>query len=136
MAVSNIESQLHSGECERRLSIASDPAFSGFLARDWVKEKFTLSERTQTAQYITMLVIDERKTFLQNKLGFVSKALLENRMIRLSIWIMKSNIAKSVWATYKNMVETDFADYFERRIFPEGLDKGIEESHPQFKRTS
>ena len=36
--VSNIENQLHSRECERRLLIALDPAFSGFLARDWVKE--------------------------------------------------------------------------------------------------
>ena len=41
---------------------------------------------------------------------------------------MRSEVAKSVWATYKNMVETDFADYFERRIFPEGLEEGIEES--------
>ena len=83
-----------------------------------------------------MLVIDVRETFLQNKLGFVSEELLENRMIRLSMGVMRSEVAKSVWATYKNMVETDFADYFERRIFPEGIEKGIEESHPQFKRTS
>jgi hypothetical protein len=34
------------------------------------------------------------------------------------------------------MVETDFADYFERRIFPEGLEEGIEESHPQFKKAN
>ena len=136
VAVSNIENQLHLRVCERRLSIQQNPAFSGFLARDWVKEKFTLSERTQTAQYITILVIDERKTFLQNKLGFVSKALLENRIIRLSNRIICSDIAKSVWATYKNMVETDFADYFERRIFPEGLEESIEKSHPQFKKNN
>ena len=136
MAVSDIENQLRSRECERRLSIPLDPAFSGFLARDWVKEKFTLSERTQTAQYITMLVINERKTFLQNKLGFVSKALLENRIIRLSNRIMSIEIAKSVWATYENMVEIDFADYFERRIFPEGLEESSEKSHPQFKKTT
>ena len=136
LAVSNIENQLNSRECERRLSIALDPAFSGFLAKGWIKERFTPSERTQAAQYVTMLVIDVRETFLQNKLGFVSEELLENRMIRLSMGVMRSEVAKSVWATYKNMVETDFADYFERRIFPEGLEKGIEESHPQFKRTS
>ena len=29
LAVSNIENQLNSRECERRLSIALDPAFSG-----------------------------------------------------------------------------------------------------------
>ena len=83
-----------------------------------------------------MLVIDVRETFLQNKLGFVSEELLENRMIRLSMGVMRSEVAKSVWATYKNMVETDFADYFERRIFPEGLKEGIEESHPQFKKAN
>ena len=69
LAVSNIENQLNSRECERRLAIALDPAFSGFLAKDWIKEKFTPSERTQAAQYVTMLVIDVRETFLQNKLG-------------------------------------------------------------------
>ena len=73
---------------------------------------------------------------MQKKLGFVSKALLESRIIRLSNRIMSSDIAKLVWATYKNMVETDFADYFERRIFPEGLEEGVEESHPQFKKAN
>ena len=136
LAVSNIENQLNSRECERRLSIAINPAFSGFLAKDWVKERFTPSEKTQAAQYITMLVIDVRETFLQNKLGFVSDELLENRMIRLSMGIMKSDVAKAVWATYKNLVETDFADYFESRIFPNGLEEDARKEHPQFKKSS
>ena len=82
-----------------------------------------------------MLVIDVRETFLQNKLGFVSEELLENRMIRLSMGIMRSEVAKR-FGDLQNMVETDFADYFERRIFPEGLEEGIEESHPQFKKAN
>ena len=134
LAISNIENQLNSRECERRLAIALDNEFSGFLAKDWEKERFTPTERTQAAQYITMLVIDVRETFLQNKLGFVSRELLENRMIRLNMGIMRSEVAKSVWATYKMMVEGDFAAYFEARIFPEGVEIGMEESHPQYKK--
>ena len=134
LAVSNIENQLNSRECERRLAIALDNEFSSFLAKDWEKERFTPTERTQAAQYITMLVIDVREAFLQNKLGFVSRELLENRMIRLNMGIMRSEVAKSVWATYKMMVEADFAAYFEARIFPEGLETGLEESHPQYKK--
>ncbi len=134
LAVSNIENQLNSRECERRLAIALDNEFSSFLAKDWGKERFTPTERTQAAQYITMLVIDVREAFLQNKLGFVSRELLENRMIRLNMGIMRSEVAKSVWATYKIMVEADFAVYFEARIFPEGLETGLEESHPQYKK--
>ena len=34
LAVSKIENQLNSRECERRLSIALDPAFPRFLAKD------------------------------------------------------------------------------------------------------
>jgi hypothetical protein len=134
LAVSNIENQLNSRECERRLAIALDNEFSSFLAKDWGKERFTPTERTQAAQYITMLVIDVREAFLQNKLGFVSRELLENRMIRLNMGIMRSEVAKSVWATYKITVEADFAAYFEARIFPEGLETGLEESHPQYKK--
>ena len=134
LAISNIENQLNSRECERRLAIALDDKFSDFLAKDWAQERFTSAERTQAAQYITMLVIDVRETFLQNKLGFVSRELLENRMIRLNMGIMRSEVAKSVWATYKKMVEGDFASYFESRIFPEGVESGLEESHPQFKK--
>ncbi len=134
LAVSNIENQLNSRECERRLAIALDPGFSGFLAKDWAKERFTPSERTQAAQYVTMLVIDVRETFLQNKLGFVSRELLENRMIRLNMGIMHSEVAKAVWATYKKMVEDDFAEYFEARIFPAGVETGVEQLHPQYKK--
>ena len=112
LAISNIENQLNSRECERRLAIALDGKFSGFLAKDWSQEQFTPAESTQAAQYITMLVIDVRETFLQNKLGFVSSELLENRMIRLNMGIMRSEVAKSVWATYKKMVEGDFASRF------------------------
>ena len=101
LAVSNIENQLDSKECERRLLIALNPAFSGFLAKDWIKEKFTPSERTQAAQYVTMLVIDVRETFLQNKSGFVSEELLENGRIRISMGVKRSEVAKSGCATYK-----------------------------------
>ena len=134
LAISNIENQLNSRECERRLAIALDTGFAGFLSKDWAKEQFTPTERTQAAQYVTMLVIDVRETFLQNKLGFVSSELLENRMIRLNMGIMRSEVAKSVWATYKQMVEQDFADYFEARIFPKGIEAGMEASHPQYKK--
>ena len=46
LAVSNIETQLNSRKCERRLVMALITVFSGFLAKDWIKERFTPSERT------------------------------------------------------------------------------------------
>jgi hypothetical protein len=134
LAVSTIENQLNSREYERRFAIAMDPAFAGFLARDWRTETLDDAERTQAAQYITMLVIDARETFLQNKLGFVSMDLLESRMTRLRMGVMESEVAKSVWAVYAQIVEKDFAAYFEAEIFPSGLKEGLQLSHPQFKK--
>ena len=134
LAISTIENQLNSREYERRFAIAMDPAFAAFLARDWRTDPLNDAERTQAAQYVTMLVIDARETFLQNKLGFVSSELLESRMTRLKMGVMESQVAKSVWAVYRKIVEQDFAAYFEAEIFPSGLAEGLEASHPQSRR--
>ena len=72
-----------------------------------------------------MLVIEVREIFIQNKMGLVSGALLESRMVRLNMGIMGSDVARSVWATYRQIVEADFAEYFETRIFPDGIDDGF-----------
>ena len=52
-------------------------------------------------------------------------------MIRLKMGVMESEVAKSVWAVYRKIVEKDFAAYFEEEIFPSGVDEGLERSHPQ-----
>ena len=62
------------------------------------------------AQYITMLVIEVREIFIQNRMGLVSDALLDSRIIRLNMGIMASDVARSVWAIYRQIVEPDFAE--------------------------
>jgi hypothetical protein len=133
VARSTLEHHINSRELDRRFKISQDPAFAYFLARDWAREALDQGERTQAAQYITMLVIEVREIFIQNKMGLVSGALLESRMVRLNMGIMGSDVARSVWATYRQIVEADFAEYFETRIFPDGIDEGLSAQHPQFK---
>ena len=134
LAISTIENQLNSREYERRFAVAMDPAFAAFLAKDWRTEILTEAERTQAAQYVTMLLIDARETFLQHQLGFVSADLLESRVTRLKMGIMESEVAKSVWSTYRKIFEKEFCDYFETKIFPVGLAEGLESAHPQYRK--
>ena len=55
-------------------------------------------------------------------------------MACLNMGMMKSEVAKSVWATYKKIVEKGFARHFEWIIFLPGLEQEAERSHPQFKK--
>ena len=54
-------------------------------------------------------------------------------MVRLNMGIMGSDVARSVWATYRQIVEADFAEYFETRIFPDGIDEGLSAQHRNSK---
>ena len=47
--------------------------------------------------------------------------------------IMENEISKSVWAAYRHLVDPDFAIYFEREIYPGGLDQELEAAHPLSK---
>ncbi len=133
VATSTLEHHINSRELDRRFKISQDPAFAHFLARDWAGEALDKGERTQAAQYITMLVIEVREIFIQNRMGLVSDALLDSRIIRLNMGIMASDVARSVWAIYRQIVEPDFAEYFEARVFPNGVDENLGTQHPQFK---
>ena len=68
-----------------------------------------------------MLKIEAREVYLQDKLGLVTEGVLKARIDVLKLGIMKNSISKGVWQTYKNLVETDFASYFENEIYPEGF---------------
>lgn len=115
LAISNLENKLNSRVYERRFTVARDTQFADFLAKDWESEDLTKAEQTQITQYITMLIIDAREVFLQDKLGFVSDGLIQARINVLKLGIMKSTTAKSVWATYKNLVEPEFAVFLNAR---------------------
>ena len=43
---------------------------------------------------------------------------------------MKNDISKSVWQTYRNLVEADFAKCFESEIYPDGIDDITASAHP------
>ena len=81
-----------------------------------------------------MLIIDAREVFLQDKLGFVSEHLLNARLDVLKLGIMQNPTSKSVWASYRKLVDPDFAQYFEQAIYPEGVDDSLMRDHPQYKR--
>ena len=133
LAVSAIEHQLNTRVYDRRFSIARDDEFCEFFSRDWGNEAFSRVEKTKVAQYVTMLIVDAREVFFQDKLGFVSQHLLPARIDVLKKGIMENEISKSVWAAYRNLVDPDFAIYFEREIYPGGLDQELEAAHPLSK---
>lgn len=133
LAVSAIEHQLNTRVYDRRFSIARDDEFCEFLSRDWGNGSFSRVEKTKVAQYVTMLIVDAREVFFQDKLGFVSQHLLPARIDVLKKGIMENEISKSVWAAYRNLVDPDFAIYFEREIYPGGLDQELEAAHPLSK---
>ena len=80
-----------------------------------------------------MLIIDAREVFLQDKLGFVSDGLLKARINVLKMGIMTNPTAKSVWATYKRLVEPEFANYFESQIYPDGIEDDAIKVNPLYK---
>ena len=81
-----------------------------------------------------MLIGDAREVFIQDKLGFVSRDshTLMSRINLLKMGIMENVTSKSVWANYRNLVEPDFARYFEEHIFPGGIED-IGTEHPLYK---
>ena len=101
-----------------------------FFSRDWANEDLTKVERVKVSQFVTMLIIDAREVFLQDKLGFVTKGVLNARINALKLGIMKNDISKSVWQTYRNLVEADFAKYFESEIYPDGIGDITASAHP------
>ena len=121
LAVSSIEHKLNTRVYERRFITARDSDFCEFLSRNWDDDDLSKSEKVKISQYITMLIIDAREVYLQDKLGFVTEGVLKARIDVLKLGIMKNSISKGVWQTYKNLVETDFASYFENEIYPEGF---------------
>ena len=52
----------------------------------------------------------------------------------LKLGIMQNPTSKSVWATYKNLVEPEFVKYFEKEIYPEGIDDNAIEANPLHKK--
>ena len=62
----------------------------------------------------------EKYTFKINWV-LLQRAFSKVRIDVLKLGIMKNSISKGVWQTYKNLVETDFASYFENEIYPEGF---------------
>ena len=121
LAVSSIEHHLNTRVYERRFVTARDNDFCEFLSRDWGGDDLTKSEKVKVFQYITMLIIDAREVYLQDKLGFVTKGVLKARIDVLKLGIMENPVSKGVWQTYKNLVEPDFASYFEAEIYPQGF---------------
>ena len=121
LAVSSIEHKLNTRVYERRFITARDSDFCEFLSRNWDDDDLSKSEKVKISQYITMLIIDAREVYLQDKLGFVTEGVLKARIDVLKLGIMKNSISKGVWQTYKNLVETDFASYVENEIYPEGV---------------
>mgnify|MGYP004019240155 FL=1 len=87
-------------------------------------------ERVKVSQFVTMLIIDAREVYLQDKLRFVTKGVLKARINALKLGIMKNDISKSVWQTYRSLVEADFAKYFESEIYPDGIDDISASAHP------
>ena len=133
LAISNLENKLNSRVYDRRFTVARDKEFAEFLAKDWSSEELTKAEKTQITQYVTMLIIDAREVFLQDKLGFVSDGLLKARINVLKMGIMTNPTAKSVWATYKRLVEPEFANYFESQIYPDGIEDDAIKVNPLYK---
>tara|TARA_B100000959_G_scaffold159166_1_gene166833 strand:+ start:4749 stop:5264 length:516 start_codon:yes stop_codon:yes gene_type:complete len=133
LAISDLENKLNSRVYDRRFAVARDKEFAEFLAKDWSSEELTKAEKTQITQYVTMLIIDAREVFLQDKLGFVSDGLLKARINVLKMGIMTNPTAKSVWATYKQLVEPEFANYFEKEIYPDGIDDDAIKVNPLYK---
>ena len=133
LAISDLENKLNSRVYDRRFAVARDKEFAKFLAKDWSSEELTKAEKTQITQYVTMLIIDAREVFLQDKLGFVSDGLLKARINVLKMGIMTNPTAKSVWATYKQLVEPEFANYFEKEIYPDGIDDDAIKVNPLYK---
>ena len=133
LALSAIEHQLNTRVYDRRFSIARDDEFCEFLSRDWSNDDLSRVEKTKVAQYVTMLIVDAREVFFQNKLGFVSQHLLPARIDVLKKGIMENEVSKSVWAAYRLLVDPDFAVYFEREIYPGGIGQELEAAHPLSK---
>ena len=59
--------------------------------------------------------------------------LLSARLDVLKLGIMQNPTSKSVWASYRKLVDPDFAEYFEQEIYPGGIDEGLMINHPQYK---
>ena len=133
LAISSIEHNLNTRVYDRRFTISRDDEFCEFLSRDWNSNELSRTEKTKIAQYVTMLIIDAREVFLQDKFGFVSEHLLSARLDVLKLGIMQNPTSKSVWASYRKLVDPDFAEYFEQEIYPGGIDEGLMINHPQYK---
>jgi len=136
LAISNLENKLNSRVYDRRFTVARDVEFAEFLAKDWSSEDLSKAEKTQISQYVTMLIIDAREVFLQDKLGFVSNGLLKARINVLKMGIMINPTAKSVWSTYKHLVEPEFASFFESEIYPDGIEEDAFKVNPLYKTKS
>ena len=69
LALSSIEHQLNSRVYDRRFITARDNDFCEFFSRDWANEDLTKVERVKVSQFVTMLIIDARKSFCRINLG-------------------------------------------------------------------
>ena len=135
LAISTLEHKLNSRVYDRRFTASRDTEFSEFLVKDWNSTDLTMVEKTKISQYVAMLIGDVREVFLQDKLGFVSRDsnTLKGGINVLKMGIMENVTSKSVWASYRNLVEPDFARYFEEHIFPDGVEEDAGTEHPLYK---
>ena len=132
LAISSIEHNLNTRVYDRRFTISGTMSFVNSCP-GIERNELSRTEKTKIAQYVTMLIIDAREVFLQDKFGFVSEHLLSARLDVLKLGIMQNPTSKSVWASYRKLVDPDFAQYFEQEIYPGGIDEGLMINHPQYK---
>ncbi len=136
LARSQLEHLLNSRVNDRRLAIALDPQFSEFLSKDWGANTFSKGERVQISQYVTMMVMDAREVFVQHRMGLVSDGLRDARINVLKMGLMATKPAQAVWATYRELLESDFIEYFEHHIYGGHTPTISRAEHPLSKKTN
>ena len=135
LARSQLEHLLNSRVNDRRLAIALDPQFSTFLSKDWGDDKFNKGQRVQISQYVTMMVMDMREVFVQHQMGLVTDGLRDARINVLKMGLMSTTPAKAVWSTYRQLLETDFIEFFENQIYGGQTPDISRDVHPLTKTT-
>ncbi len=113
---------------DRFLRVAESEKFAILLAKDWDSSDLSDVEKTQISYYVAMLIHSAGDAYRQWELGVVEESDFSATLNTLTSGIMQNHTARSVWGINKATYGRDFAERFEKKIYPEGFSTKAEEN--------
>ena len=113
---------------DRLLRVAESQEFALLLAKDWTSSDLSDAEKKQITYYVAMLIHSTGDAYNQWRLGVIEETSFVATLNSLKTGIMQNHTAKSVWGINKRTYGRDFAEKFEKAIYPEGFSTKPEEN--------